>query len=89
MAALVKSLPNLEELKLGHTLVTNAGMVHLQGLAKLRELKLNRSQITDAGLAPLKKLGQLQMLELAEVDGVTAAGVRDLQQALPDLKIDR
>ena len=44
--------------------------------------------VTDAGLKELKELKQLTTLNLGHT-GVTAAGVADLQKALPGCKITR
>jgi hypothetical protein len=43
--------------------------------------------VTDAGLEHLKALRQLQRLDLKETK-VTADGVKKLQQALPNCKIE-
>jgi internalin A len=51
-------------LSLTHTAITDAGLVHLKGLAGLRRVHLKATNVTDIG-------------------------VRDLQQARPDLAITR
>ena len=35
--------------------ITDAGLVHLKGMANLKTLDLRRTQITDAGVAELKQ----------------------------------
>ncbi|MAV34251.1 MAG: hypothetical protein CMJ59_02225 [Planctomycetaceae bacterium] len=61
------------------SLITSHVLAHLKGLTKLQTLSLDPSQITDAGLT---------RLHLAETPA-TDAGVADLQQALPNGKIER
>jgi len=60
--------------------VTDAGLVHLGGLAQLKTLHLWKTRVTDAGLQHLKGLTKLDFLCL---DGtkVTDAGVEGLQKA--------
>jgi hypothetical protein len=55
-------------------------------LTNLRELYLHSTNISDAGLGHLKSLNQLERVDLAET-GVTAAGVNELQKALPNCLI--
>jgi hypothetical protein len=57
-------------------------------MTALKTLDLNFTRVTDAGLAHLKGLTNLGEVGL-EGTQVTDAGVRDLQQALPSLKIHR
>ena len=69
------------------------GLVHLKGLTNLQSLTLmgrfdNSSQITDAGLAHLKGLANLKKCNLLGTK-ITAAGVADLQKALPNCKISK
>jgi hypothetical protein len=42
------------ELDLGETDVSDAGLVHLKGLANLKELGLYRTKVTDAGVRELQ-----------------------------------
>jgi hypothetical protein len=49
---------------------------------------LNQTQVTDAGLTHLSGLTQLQYLNLSDTQ-VTAVGVAQLQNALPNCKIIR
>ena len=57
-----------------NTKVTDAELVHLQGLAQLQTLFLTSTPVTDAGLEHLKGLTQLRTLDLGGT-GVTAAGL--------------
>jgi internalin A len=58
----LKNLKGLQDLSLTHTAITDAGLVHLKGLASQRRVHLEATKVTDIG-------------------------VRDLQQARPDLII--
>ncbi len=84
----LKGLTNLIRLSLSRTRVTDAGLVHLKRLTNLSTLELNGTQVTDAGLVHLKGLTNLTTLELAGTQ-VTDAGVKEIQEALPKLKITR
>jgi hypothetical protein len=90
-------LPELRDLGLHGTRVTDAGLVQLQGVKTLQTLNLGThgywplgksSPITDQGLAALKSLPHLQTLYLIGTR-VTDAGIKDLQQTLPKLKVVR
>ena len=67
--------------------VTDAGLVHLKGLARLEKLDLTNTQITDAGLVHLKGLTKLQRLNFWDTQ-VTYEGVKKLQKALPNCEIN-
>jgi YHS domain-containing protein len=82
------ALKNLQRLHLERTAVTDAGLAQLKGLADLRYLNLYGTKVTDAGLASLKGLSKLQSLYLWQT-AVTDAGEKDLQAALPSLRINR
>ena len=71
-----------------NTKITNAGLVHLEGLTKLQTLDLQNTKVTDAGLVHLKGLTKLQRLSLSFTK-VTDAGVKKLQAALPNCKMRR
>ncbi|MCS6852881.1 MAG: hypothetical protein NZ700_17110 [Gemmataceae bacterium] len=76
--ALLKDMPNLYELGLAGTTVTDAGLVHLQGLKNLTRLQLQNTKITDAGLVHLKGLEKLVSLNLYGT-AVTDAGLEHLK----------
>ena len=66
---------------------TDKGLAHLKGLTSLETLNLENTRgVSDFGLVHLKALTNLRQLDL---DGtkVTDAGVQDLQEALPRVKI--
>ena len=70
------------------TAITDAGLVHLKGLINLKRLILADTQITDAGLVHLRGLKRLQELEVSNTR-VTDTALRELQRALPNLRISR
>src|SRR5262245_57672116 len=84
----LKNLTRLEELGLHDTKITDVVLVHLKGLTRLKALDLEGTGVTDAGLAHLKGLTSLVSLTLTETK-VSDAGVKDLQKALPKVKIER
>jgi internalin A len=84
----LKGLRKLSYLNAGRTRVTDAGLAHLTSLTELKSLGLDHTQVTDAGLAHLRGLAKLSNLDLKGTQ-VTDGGVKELQQALPRLKIER
>ena len=62
---------------LRHAQVTDAGLVHLTGLANLKKLYLRGTQITDAGLVHLKGHKSLQWVSVYSTP-VTDAGLTHL-----------
>ena len=62
--------------------------MHLKDLTKLQGLWLGDTDVTDAGLEHLKDLTKLQKLSFTGTQ-VTDAGVNDLNEALPDVTIER
>ena len=86
--ASLKGLSQLDTLYLAQTSVTDAGLEQLVGLTKLESLVLTGTKVTDAGLDCLKGLKSLQSLDVRN-SMVTTAGVKQLQQALPNCKIER
>ena len=82
----LRNFPKLRYLDLDDTPVTDAGLSHLRDLAALEELSLTGTNISDAGLAQIKVHKRLKMLWLRGTR-VTAGGVKDLQAALPGVRI--
>ncbi|MFQ5733484.1 MAG: hypothetical protein ACE5KM_16220 [Planctomycetaceae bacterium] len=66
-------LVRLEELSLADTQVTDAGLISLSGLKHLRRVNFGRSFVFREGVSGTR---------------VTAAGIRSLQKALPDCRIE-
>ena len=59
-----KTLTGLQELSLGRTRITDAGLIHLKGLANLIELTLDRTAVSDVGLLQIEGLNTLATLSL-------------------------
>jgi len=70
-------LTELKKLDLSKTQITDAGLVHLQGLTSLTQLSLDGTAISDAGLVHLKGLTSLTLLGLKETK-ITDAGLLHL-----------
>jgi internalin A len=86
--AYLKDMKVLKSLNLTNTKTADASLEYLKGLTKLEYLYLERTPITDKGLAHLYGLTRLRSLDLSSTH-VTDAGVQQLQQALPNLEIER
>jgi hypothetical protein len=82
------SLKNLSRLHLQQSNATDAVLVKLKGLSQLEYLNLYGTAVTDAGLKHLEGLTGLKSLYLWQTQ-VTPEGVRQLQQKLPELRVDR
>lgn len=67
--------------------ITDSGLVHLKNLRHLQFLDLRQNpEISDQGLTQLEDLKELEQLILIGTK-VTPAGVKKLQQKLPNTKI--
>lgn len=75
--AMLKEIPNLVELNLGGTTITDATLQHVKPLTNLTRLQLHNTKITDAGLENLKGLTKLTSLNLYG-SGVTDKGLDQL-----------
>ena len=76
--------PELVELTLGGTKITDAGLVHLLQLKKLRKVRLAKTEITDGGMNVLAKCEYLEDVDLSQTK-IGDFGVWELR-ALPRLK---
>ena|GEM_PF-313257 len=76
--------PELVELTLGGTQITDEGLVHLLQLKKLRKIRLARTAVTDAGMNILAKNEFLEDVDLSQTK-IGDFGVWELR-ALPRLK---
>ena len=95
--ALLVGMPKLRELILSQAPVTDTGLEHIGKLTQLETLYLDGTKITDAGLPKLRSLVNLKLLRLPFTGavgqgfaalpptGVTEAGKKELQPALPKL----
>ena len=82
----LQQLPNLKNLALIGTKITDQGLEHLVRLTGLRTLWVEYAQITDNGLKHLKQLTGLQVLGLTGTQ-ITEKGVLQLRQALPNCRV--
>lgn len=80
------AFPKLQDLNLGATALTDAGIEHIRKLQELETLNLSKTKITDAGLGGLKGLARLRRLDIRGT-AATAAGITDLRKALPKLTV--
>jgi hypothetical protein len=85
----VHELSQLRRLTLDYAQITDAGLEHLKELAQLDQLDLlHCPKVSDFGLEHLKRLSRLRELALYGTP-VTDEGVRKIQQALPNCRIER
>jgi hypothetical protein len=73
----VLALPALRELDLGHSRITDAGLVQLEKKPDLKYLLIDNTQIGDAGVAHLRDLTNLKVLHLGKTR-ITDAALADL-----------
>ena len=73
----LKAFPELQELQLNSTRITDAGLQHLAGLTQLQEVGIYGTRITNAGLLQLAGLTDLDCLDLHSTQ-ITNAGLRHL-----------
>lgn len=73
----LKDIPNLTDLDLSKTGISDEGLAHISGLKNLTRLNLNNTAVTDAGLAHLAGLTNLTYLNLYGTS-VTDKGVENL-----------
>ena len=85
----IKGLHSLTTLRLDGTQVTDAGLEHLKEMAGLRQLSLLNTEVSDAGLLHLEGLAEFQNINAdPENTKVTDEGLKKLQQALPNCRIN-
>lgn len=84
--ALITTLPKLRELYLDSSLITNAGLEHLEKLTALQTLDLQNTAITDEGLLRLKPLAQLKLLLLTG-SRVTREAVAEARKQMLNTRI--
>jgi internalin A len=86
LKVIVAGFPQVKDLTVAESMVTDDGLKELKALSKLESLSLTRTKITDAGLKNLKDMKGLKMLHVIDTK-VTEAGVKDLKKALPGCNI--
>jgi len=69
--------PNVSQLDLDHTPVTDAGMKYLEKIESLKDLDLSNLQITAVGLQSVGKLKNLEKLDIFNTE-VTNDGLKEL-----------
>ena len=79
--------PELIDLSLSHPNLTNLTAENLAELKPLKRLSLAGSGLTNAGIKHLANLTNLESLDLRRTKA-SAAGVAELQKALPQCKIE-
>ena len=84
LAKICSKNPELVELTLGNTKITDAGLAHLTKLTKLRVIRLSRTVITDTGMSVLAKCEMLENVDVSQTK-IGDFGVWELR-ALPRLK---
>ncbi|HVC92360.1 MAG TPA: hypothetical protein VND64_01655 [Pirellulales bacterium] len=84
----LEPLAQLSQVSIHSKRITDAGVQYLTKFKKITLLSIGGTGITDAGLVHLKRLRRLLYLNLAST-AVTDAGVAELQEALPNCRIDR
>ena len=78
--------PELTDLSLGCQTITDFSAKHFVEMKQLKRLSLAGSGLSDAGIKTLSALTNLESLDLRRTKA-TAAGINDLQTALPKCKI--
>ena len=79
-------MAGLEALSISGVPITDAGLRSLSDLPKLRAIGFRDLSISDAGLVHFRDMDSLTRLVLIRTN-VTAAGVHELQKALPNCEI--
>jgi len=79
-----RTYPELAELTLGGTKVTDASLVYLVQLTKLKKIRLSQTAITDDGMNALAKCKTLEDIDVSQTK-ISSPGVRELA-VLPRLK---
>ena len=83
---------NLEQLDLGGTRITDAGIAHLRGMTKLKKLNLQGAALTDEGTRHLANMTELEELNLygTKVTNVGVEVLKDLKHlSIVDLRYTR
>ena len=84
--ALLAPFPDVEVLALGHTQISNCGILYLSQFANLRELHLDSTSIDDNAIVFLSAMKNLRILTLTHTD-ISDKGSKKLEEALPDTLI--
>ncbi len=82
----VADLPNLKELVLRGSGITDSALIHLKRARNLHSLMLDRTNVTDEGLSHLRDFKSLRALDLTQT-AVTASGVASIKAQIPPLSV--
>lgn len=82
----LKRFPSLRSLHLNGTAVTDAGIPALAELAGLTDVGLVNCDVSDRSVAALGSMSNLKRLDVTGT-GLTAAGIAQLRQALPNCSV--
>jgi Leucine-rich repeat (LRR) protein len=85
LAEIVANNPDLVELTLGGTKITDAGIEHIAQLKKLRKIRLSKTTISNAAGTKLAKIPTLQDIDVSQ----TEFGDAGLESLKPLAKIKR
>jgi hypothetical protein len=85
--AALKDLGRLRVLTLSENRISDTSLESLKDLKSLQVLGLSETDISDAGLPALYGLTELQAVYLSRCAKVTPAGIKKLQDALPQARI--
>jgi hypothetical protein len=86
--ACISNLPNLKEVDLRYTEISDVGMEHVCCLKKLESLAIDGTDVSDTSIPRLRRLPNLRELSLRGTR-VSKAGVEELERAIPGLKVTR
>jgi hypothetical protein len=76
-------MPQLKELVISCTAISDVGLSHVASLRGLQHLDLLATSVTDAGLQQLRGLSSLSALDVEIGNGITMQGVDRLKAQLP------
>ena len=85
----LRNLDELEELDLGYSGITDAGLASIEGLPKLRSLDLFGTKVTDAGLWHLRHTTKMQCLVLSPLNTDAALECLAKTTSLRTLNLNR
>jgi hypothetical protein len=83
----VADLPNLKDLVLRGSGITDSALSQLNRSQTLQSLMLDRTRVTDAGLAHLRGLISLRSLDLSQT-AVTETGITQVREWLPQARVE-
>ena len=84
--SVISTVQTLSVLGLSKTDLNDQGLAKLSSLERLYSLSIKSNPISDESLSTLKQMERLQFLDIRGTQ-ITAAGLQQLQAALPDCKI--